>query len=87
MQKRHWESPKQFNLRHDTHTSHDYPMHMAVSIHVVPLCRYLFLIIVIFASVYLNVIHLLFAFDIIPAKDADGKEIIPPIEFKDAHVS
>lgn len=39
------------------------------------------------SSVYLNVIHLLFAFDIVPAKDAKGKEIIPPVEFGDAHVS
>ncbi|EKM50483.1 uncharacterized protein PHACADRAFT_188057 [Phanerochaete carnosa HHB-10118-sp] len=39
------------------------------------------------SSVYLNVIHLLFAFDIVPAKDAKGQEIIPPVEFGDAHVS
>ncbi|EKM50462.1 uncharacterized protein PHACADRAFT_152457 [Phanerochaete carnosa HHB-10118-sp] len=38
------------------------------------------------ASVYLNVIHLLFAFDIVPAKDAAGKMDAPPIAFTDDHV-
>ncbi|GJE91216.1 cytochrome P450 [Phanerochaete sordida] len=39
------------------------------------------------ASVYLNVVHLLFAFDIAPAKDAAGNEVLPPIEFTDNHVA
>ncbi|GJE91218.1 cytochrome P450 [Phanerochaete sordida] len=39
------------------------------------------------SSVYLNVVHLLFAFEIVPAKDEAGTDIIPPIAFKDGHVA
>ncbi|GJE91213.1 cytochrome P450 [Phanerochaete sordida] len=39
------------------------------------------------ASLHLNVIHLLFAFDIVPAKDDAGNVVLPPIEFVDAHVA
>lgn len=39
------------------------------------------------ASVYLNIVHLLFAFDIAPVKDAAGASVLPPIEFSDGHVA
>ncbi|GJE91204.1 cytochrome P450 [Phanerochaete sordida] len=39
------------------------------------------------ASVYLNVVHLLFAFDIVPAKDEAGNDDIPPVAFIEGHVS
>ncbi|GJE91221.1 cytochrome P450 [Phanerochaete sordida] len=39
------------------------------------------------ASVFLNVVHLLFAFDIVPAKDDAGMEVLPPLEWTDTFVA